>query len=401
MASRIDDILARAKSSNQEDRLNFEDLLYLMELEKESDLQKLYQAAYEVKVAQVGKKAYYRGLIEFSNICIKDCLYCGIRKSSNQERYAMTMDEVLSMALWAHENKYGSITLQSGERQDDEYCSFVSELIGRITEATKGQLAMTLCLGEQSEDVYQDWFNQGAHRYLLRLETSNPDLYKNLHPEHLKSDHSSDHSFENRLNCLSQLKNIGYQVGTGVMIGLPGQLPKDLVNDILFYEKHDIDMIGMGPYIVHKNTPLGEAVIAKGANTKKDQQDRFLYGLKMIAITRLYLKDVNIAATTALQTLHPQGRELGLKAGANILMPIITIREYRKKYQLYDDKPCIDDDPSHCKNCLTGRVESVGDTVGFSERGDPPHFLKRSNDQMIKTVGLSPHPQTLKSLIKL
>ena len=361
----IDNILAKPK-------LDPSDLLYLMNLENPTDLEKLYAKAYQVKETYVGKKAYYRGLIEFSNICEKDCYYCGIRKSATQERYAMTKDEIISMAMWAYENKYGSITLQSGERSDAAYCAFVSELISDITAATKGQLAMTLCLGEQSREVYQDWFNRGATRYLLRIETTNPDLYKKIHPA------TDIHSFEKRAACLGKLKDIGYQVGTGVMIGLPNQTPEDLVNDILFYEKHDIDMIGMGPYVVHQGTPMGEAVVAQGENSKEAQARRFKYGIKMIAITRLYLKDVNIAATTALQALHPLGREMGLKAGANILMPIITLREYRRKYQLYDDKPCVDDDPSHCKNCLTGRVESVGDVVGFSEKGDPPHFLRRN-----------------------
>jgi biotin synthase len=359
--------------------MNRDEMIRLMKLEDPHELQQLYDAAYEVKVKYVGKKAYYRGLIEFSNICIKDCYYCGIRKSSAQERYSMTKDEIISMAMWAYENKYGSITLQSGERTDEEYTSFVSELISEISEKTDGKLAMTLCLGEQSREVYEDWFNRGAARYLLRIETTNPVLYKKIHPPAGESDAPALHFYDNRVACLGLLKDIGYQVGTGVMIGLPGQTAEDLVNDILFYEKHDIDMIGMGPYVVHKNTPMGEKVLAENADSEEAKNKRFLYGLKMIALTRLHLKDVNIAATTALQALHPLGREMGLKAGANILMPIITMREYRRKYQLYDDKPCVDDDPGHCKNCLTGRVESVGDTVGFSERGDPPHFLRRTS----------------------
>jgi len=360
----IQEILSKPK-------LDRDDLLYLMNLQNPKDIQKLYDTAYAIKDAQVGNVAYYRGLIEFSNICIKDCYYCGIRKSASQERFDMTKDEILSMAMWAYENQYGSITLQSGERSDPMYCNLVSEIISDIHMATDGKLAMTLCLGEQSLEVYQDWFNRGARRYLLRMETTNQDLYKKIHPT------TAVHSFEKRAACLGALKDIGYQVGTGVMIGLPGQTPEDLVDDILFYEKYDIDMIGMGPYVVHKDTPLGEEVIKSGQDSDAAKAKRFLYGLKMIAITRIYLKDVNMAATTALQALHPLGRELGLKAGANILMPIITLREYRRKYQLYDDKPCVDDDPSHCKNCLTGRVESVGDVVGFSKQGDPPHFARR------------------------
>jgi len=351
--------------------LSREDLLYIMKLTDSDQLQALYDAAYEMKKAHVGKKAYYRGLIEFSNICTKDCYYCGIRKSSQQERYSMSREEILEMAVWAHENKYGSVTIQSGERQDEAFTGFVADLISEIKLRTGGQLAITLCLGEQPREVYQEWFNRGAQRYLLRMETTNKQLYESLHPP------TASHSYDTRVECLGLLKDVGFQVGTGVMIGLPGQTPEDLVDDILFYKQHDIDMIGMGPYIVHKDTPMGKDVIAAGRDSAEARQERFLYGLKMIALTRLYLKDVNIAATTALQALHPLGRELGLKAGANILMPIITLREYRRKYQLYDDKPCIDDDPGHCKNCLTGRVESVGDVVGFGEWGDPPHYLAK------------------------
>ena len=349
--------------------MNRDEMVRLMALTDKDELQNLYDAAYKMKLEHVGKKAYYRGLIEFSNICVKDCYYCGIRKSSAQERYSMTKDEVLSMAVWAHENKYGSVTLQSGERQDKEYTDFIADMISEIKKATNGELAMTLCLGEQTREVYEDWYERGAQRYLLRIETTNPDLYKKLHPA------TDLHSYRRRADCLKTLKNIGYQVGTGVMIGLPGQTEEDLVNDILFYEDYDIDMIGMGPYVVHKDTPMGK----DAPNDDEAKNSRFIYGLKMIALTRLYLKDVNIAATTALQALHPLGREMGLKAGANILMPIITLREYRRKYQLYDNKPCVDDDPGHCKNCLTGRVESVGDVVGFGERGDPPHYLRRKS----------------------
>ena len=160
------------------------------------------------------------------------------------------------------------------------------------------------------------------------------------------------------------------------MIGLPGQTEEDMINDIYFFKEMDIDMIGMGPYIVHKDTPLGKKVLSSGENDEIKKYERFTYGLKMIAITRIFLKDVNIAATTALQAINPLGREMGLKAGANILMPIITVPEHREKYQLYDNKPCIDDNEDQCKVCLTGRVTSVGDQVGFGEWGDSPHFRK-------------------------
>ena len=357
----------------EKENLTKDDLIYLMKLTKQDDLNKLYEKAYSIKEKYVGKKAYYRGLIEFSNKCIKNCYYCGIRSGNESvERFDMTGDEIIKMAKWAYENNYGSVTLQSGERQDKNFEKFVKDMIHDIKEVSDGKLGLTLCLGEQTEDIYREWFEAGGHRYLLRIETTNEELYKVIHPD------NDIHSFQKRVDCLKTLKKIGYQVGTGVMIGLPGHTEEDLVNDILFFEKMDIDMIGMGPYVVHKDTPMGKDVIENNLNTEEEKYKRFVLGLKMVAITRLYLKDVNIAATTALQALNPLGRELGLKAGANILMPIITIEEHREKYQLYDNKPCIDDNAEECKVCLTGRVSSVGDIVGYGEWGDSPHF-KRKN----------------------
>ncbi len=353
--------------------LKKDDLLYLLNLKDKENLDMLYKKAYEVKEKYVGKKAYYRGLIEFSNICIKDCLYCGIRKSNtNVDRFNTSKEEILKMAMWAYENNYGSVTLQSGERQDEVFIDFITDLIEEIVLKTSGKLGITLCLGEQSEETYKKWLNKGAHRYLLRIETSNADLYKKIHPN------NDLHSLETRISCLKSLKQIGYQVGTGVMIGLPYQTYENLVDDVLFFKDMDIDMIGMGPYVVHKDTPLGEYALNNNLDTKEKKEERFNLGLKMIAITRLYLKDVNIAATTALQALNPLGRELGLKAGANILMPIITLEEYREKYQLYDDKPCINDSADKCKNCLANRVMSVGDKVAFGEWGDSPHFKNKN-----------------------
>ena len=211
----------------------------------------------------------------------------------------------------------------------------------------------------------------GAHpaawwRRLLRIETTNPDLYASLHPD--------DHAFSERMDCLERLRSCGYQVGTGVMMGLPGQTMEDLVNDIIFFKTHDIDMIGMGPFIPHHDTPLNTEIAAFDPIAKVQ---RFTLGLKMIAVTRLFLRDVNIAATTALQALNSKGREMGIQAGANIIMPNVTDTKYRAAYQLYDNKPCIDENSSMCRGCLTKRVHSVGETIGFGEWGDSPHFLKK------------------------
>ncbi|WP_372713731.1 [FeFe] hydrogenase H-cluster radical SAM maturase HydE [Ilyobacter sp.] len=352
------------------EKLTREDLLYLMNIENPEDINLIYEKAYEIKEREIGKKVFYRGLIEFSNNCIKDCSYCGIRKSSkNVERFFMSKEDILESAKWIYENNYGSLVLQSGERQDEEFTAFVEDVVKEIKNLSQGKLGITLSLGEQSKETYKRWFDAGAHRYLLRVETSNEELYKKIHPQDKK------HDFDVRIRCLEDLRNTGYQVGTGVMIGLPGQTSEDLVEDILFYEKMDVDMIGMGPYIISDETPMGEEYRDKIMSKEK----RVTLGLKMIALSRIYLKDINIAATTALQGLDPLGREKGLKAGANVLMPVTTKGEHRAKYQLYNDKPCIDDTAEQCKGCLAGRVKSVGDEIAYGEWGDSPHYIKRKS----------------------
>lgn len=352
------------KILNKDGDFTRDDMKYLLSLTAEDDLKQLYGAAYKVKEEYVGTKVYFRGIIEFSNICEKDCYYCGIRKSNkNADRFMLKEDEIIEAALWAYENNYGSLVLQSGERSDSVFVDFMENVLHKIKEGSNGKLGITLSVGEQSRETYERWFKAGAHRYLLRIETSNPELYKKLHP--------ADHSFENRKACLELLREIGYQVGTGVMIGLPYQTVDDLVGDIMFFKENDIDMIGMGPYIVHNETPLASQVV----NFDGDKQLEM--GLKMVAVTRLFLKDVNIAATTALQALNPQGRELGLMAGANIIMPNVTDTKYRPSYQLYNNKPCLNENSTMCRGCLQRRIDSIGETIGFNEWGDSPHFKKR------------------------
>lgn len=355
------------------DCLTEEELRYLMRVTDQASLEKIYKKAYEVKCHYVEPIAYYRGLIEFSNRCIKNCKYCGIRRDNTwTDRFDMSRDDILRMAQWAYDHEYGSICLQSGERKDEAFVDYVVGLIEDIMNIGDGSIGITMCVGEQTEEAYRRMREAGASRYLLRIETTNRDLYETIHPK------DALHSFDTRVNCLRSLRKVGFQVGTGVMIGLPGQTEDDLVNDILFYRHMDIDMIGMGPYILANHTPLGEVALAHHMDTKEDERRRIQWGLKMIALTRLFLKDVNIAATTALQALDPLGREKGLQAGANILMPIITVPEHRAKYQLYNNKPCIDDNADKCKNCLTRRVMSIGDRVGWKKNGDSKHYGKRT-----------------------
>lgn len=360
----------------QQKNFTRDDLITLLSLTNPDDMQTLYDAAYAVKSRTVGRIVYYRGLIEFSNRCIKNCKYCGIRRGNEEvTRFDTPHQEILDMAKWAYDSHYGSLTLQSGERQDEEFVAYIEGLVHDIKKLSNGELGITLCVGEQTEDTYRRWFEAGAHRYLLRIETSNPDLYKTLHPQ------DGHHEWTVRRDCLKALKRVGYQVGTGDMIGLPGQTIEDLADDILFYRDMDIDMIGMGPYVVHHHTPIGIEVMEQGLNSKAEQLRHLQLGLKMIAVTRLFLPDVNIASTTALQALHPLGRELGLKAGANVLMPIVTVPKFRPQYLLYDNKPCVEDKPEQCKNCLCARVASVGDIVGFGKWGDSPHFFHKHEQQ--------------------
>ncbi len=351
-----------------EHTLTDKDMVQWLDTTDAEALATLYAQAYAVKSQYIGNKVYYRGLIEFSNICQKDCHYCGIRRGNkNVDRYDMTDTEIIEAACWAHQQRYGSIVLQGGERATPAFTERIENLLTEIHNQTKHELGITLSLGEQSEDTYRRWLDAGAKRYLLRIETANPKLYAAIHPP--------DHNFSERVNCLKTLRDMGWQTGTGVMIGIPGQTTHDLVQDIHFFEDLDVDMIGMGPFIPHDDTPLGKATSDFNGPRQLER------ALAMVALTRIRLKDVNIAAATALQALNPQGRERGLEAGANIIMPNLTETRYRTGYQLYNGKPCMDENAGMCRFCLEGRISSVGETVAYGEHGDAPHFARRMQNQ--------------------
>jgi len=347
------------------ENLSKHDVIHLLSLSEKSEIEKLYNLAYNIKVENVGKVVYFRGIIELSNICEKNCYYCGIRKENKLvDRYFMEMDELLEAARFILDAGYGSLVIQSGERTDNYFIDFIEESVKKIKELSSGKLGITLSCGEQTEETYKKWFDAGAHRYLLRIETTDPFLYSAIHPE--------DHSHANRLTSLDLLKNIGYQVGTGVMIGLPGQTVENLADDIIFFKNQEVDMIGMGPYIPHKETPMGK-------NFSGEESEKLLeLSLKMIAVTRIFLKEVNIASTTALQAINHFGREMGLKAGANIIMPNATETKYRSAYSLYDNKPCTDENMAMCRGCLEKRIASIGETIGYNEWGDSRRFTKRT-----------------------
>jgi len=268
----------------------------------------LFKRSAEIKEKYIGKKVWFRGLIEFSNVCSKDCLYCGIRKgNTNLTRYNLSDDEILTAAKFAFDNRYGSIALQSGELESPFVATRIENLLYKIKELSNGELGVTLSVGEQEPEIYKKWYDAGAHRYLLRVEATNQSLYNKIHPN------DSKHDFNRRMKCLKNLQNIGYQTGTGVMIGLPFQTMDDLAGDLLFMKEFNIDMCGMGPYIEHADTPLIEH-----SEQLMPLKDRFDLTLKMIAIIRIMMLDINIVAATALQAIDAIGREKAVKIGANI-----------------------------------------------------------------------------------
>jgi biotin synthase len=325
----------------------------------------LQSLALEVKKEQVGRVVYFRGLVEFSNVCRKNCFYCGLRKGNKKvNRFRLDEEEILRAAAFAHENRYGSLVLQSGENQSKEYIDFVCRVVRRIK--SKYDLGITLSCGEQSEETYRRFFESGAHRYLLRVETSSPELYGKWHPNDGK------HRFETRLDCLRTLKEIGFQLGSGSMVGVPYQTYGDIADDILFLRDMEVDMMGIGPFIEHSETPFH-----RSAAGLIPREERLNVTLRTIAILRIVLKDVNIASTTAMQALDKCGREKGLMFGANVIMPNLTPVPRRKDYLLYEDKPCLDEDASQCNNCLSVRIACAGDEIGYGKWGDPLHFFRK------------------------
>ncbi len=331
------------------------------------DLELFFGKSREIKEKTVGNKVFFRGLIEFSNICSKDCHYCGIRKSNtNVARYNATDDEIIEACRFALDNRFASVVLQSGELDTDTFVKRVDSLLKKIKKMSAGRLGITLSCGEQSKETYRRWFESGAHRYLLRIESSNRELYYKIHPDTFR------HTYERRLEALGFLRETGYQVGTGVMIGLPFQTIENLAEDLLFFNDMDIDMCGMGPYIEHENTPLYQF-----REMLKTKHERLELSLKMIAALRLLMPDINIAASTALQAIEPNGRETALTVGANVIMPNLTPLKYRKEYILYEDKPCIDEDSKQSMTALEFRIRNAGIEIGYDEWGDSKRFFSR------------------------
>ena len=338
------------------------DLVALLDCRDTTEAE-LFRHSRQLRDATIGNGVHMRGLIEISNVCIKDCLYCGIRKSNSQaQRYELNDEEIVEAAIFAYRNHYGSVVLQGGERHDPAFILRIERLVREIKHLSNQRLGITLSLGEQTEDTYRRWFDAGAHRYLLRIETSNESLYRKIHPA------GQLHDFHTRLECIRSLQRCGYQTGTGVMIGLPFQTTGDLADDLLFLKSMDIDMVGMGPYLEHRDTPLW-----RYREALPSQQERLRLGLHMVSCLRLLMPDINIAATTALQAIDPEGREKALEIGANVIMPNITPLGNRGNYRLYENKPGMDESTRR----LMESVKQSGCEIQLDTWGDSLHFQNR------------------------
>lgn len=333
----------------REKQLSRDEYVSLIRDHSESDAEYLFSLAVKRRMEYYGKDVYVRGLIEFTNYCKNDCYYCGIRRSNRSvERYRLTKDDIMSCCEQGHELGFRTFVLQGGEDPyytDDKICDLVSSIKNKYPDC-----AVTLSIGEKEHESYKAYFDAGADRYLLRHETADSGHYARLHPTEM--------SFDHRIKCLYDLKEIGYQVGCGFMVGSPYQTAENLADDLLFIKELQPQMVGIGPFISQHDTPFAQM------NSGTMEQTLFMLGL-----IRLTLPPVLLPSTTALGTIHPLGREKGILAGANVVMPNLSPVSVRKKYLLYDNKICTGDEAAECKNCLQMRMRSIGYDVVVS-RGD-------------------------------
>lgn len=306
-------------------------------LKDDSQNEWLFSTADKIRKKFAGDEVHLRGLIEFSNICKCNCKYCGLRfENKIVERYRLNPDEIILLAKEAVSLGYKTIVLQSGE--DKFYTKDI--LCEIIREIKKFDTAVTLSIGERSFEDYKAFKEAGADRYLIRIETTDKALYEKMHP---------NMDFNNRVKCLKDLKTLGYEVGTGCLVGLPEQSVESLADDILFFKEIDADMIGIGPFIPHPQTPLKDAAAGN-----------FILALKVMALTRIILENINIPATTAMETLNPNGRIIALQSGANVIMPNVTLKKYSDKYEIYPNKISINQDPLQCLSFIENKIMSIG-----------------------------------------
>jgi biotin synthase len=344
------------------DRLDHDGIAGWLKTTDPADLERLWARADAVRAGHVGEAVHLRGLIEISNHCVSDCLYCGLRShSAGLERYRMSAEEILACARQGRQIGYGTAVLQAGEDP-----GLTRELISSVIRRIKAEtgLAVTLSLGERSDEELRAWKADGADRFLLRFETSDPALYRLIHP-------SLPGTLSDRIAQLLRMREMGYEIGSGVMVGIPGQTWEILARDIETFRDLDIDMIGIGPFLPSPRTPLGGHAAARLRAADGDQvPNDELTTLKVVALTRLVCPEANLPSTTALATIDPgTGRELGLTRGANIVMPSLTPPRYRTLYEIYPGKACIHETAEACHGCLGGRIAAIGRHVGSGPGG--------------------------------
>lgn len=329
-----------------------DDIISLLQTEDWYEVQSIYSKADKIRKVYCGNEVYLRGIIEFSNNCEQDCLYCGLRKSNtNLERYRVSIDEITQTAQKISDLGIKTIVLQSGE--DFLFTGKdIADIISSIK--TKVDVAITLSLGERNFEDYKLWKTAGADRYLLKHETANPKLYSAYH---------LNQSLKDRIDHLFYLKSIGYQIGSGNIIGLPQQNIKDIAEDIILCRELDLDMASFSPFIASPETPY-----------RKQKNADINLTLKVMAVARIVLKNVHIPATTAIATLDEYGREKGLQVGANVIMPNFTPNPYREKYAIYPNKKCVKDNPLQCPDCLENSISSMGRKIAAGKG----HSLKAS-----------------------
>jgi biotin synthase len=342
-------------------RLEHAEILAWLREEDPERLEDLWRRANQTRQQQVGDAVHLRGLIEISNHCVRQCAYCGLHAGNHGlERYRMDADEILAAARQAHEFGYGTVVLQGGE-DPGLTGAWVAALVRRIKAETP--LAVTLSLGERAEQDLAAWRAAGADRYLLRFETSDRALFDFIHPG-LRS------GTADRVVILRQLKSLGYEVGSGIMVGLPGQSYRSVAADLLLFRELDLDMIGIGPYIAHSATPLGTGRCVPPSVNGEQVPNSELMVYKAVALTRLLCPEANIPSTTALATINRRnGREFGLQRGANVVMPNLTPLRYRRLYEIYPGKACVSETGEACNHCLRARLAAIDRDVGHGQGG--------------------------------
>jgi biotin synthase len=337
---------------------------------KGDDQIKLFEKAQNVKEKNFGKNVWFRGLIEFSNICKNNCLYCGIRKENTAIiRFKLSLNEILECLKFIDKGNYGSVAFQSGELISKEYENYLFKIV-KETHKKYPHLGITLSCGEQSYEFYEKLREAGAMRYLLRIETSNKNFYKKLHP--------NDMSWDTRFECLKNLQKLDYHVGTGIMVGLPDQTLDILIQDLKFFIDNKFDMFGIGPYVIHNNTPLGKKPEIE-TWWHKNKEKNFNLFLNFLAVLRILLPKVNIAAATACDVFDPQGRIKVLQICGNVMMPSVTPKDYRDKYLLYENKPNIDDQADKTWDSILKQLKKAGLTPALGEQGNSPFYYERKS----------------------